>query len=138
MRSVRRLAAIVFLACTFSGQVRADGLADAEYQALVDLYQKTGGDNWFNSLDGDHKWSPLNTNAGECDWYGVTCDASGTHVVGLALDSNGLIGTLPDSLGNLVELRTLGLSSNGLGGSLPETLGSLAKLQSLVLEFNEF
>ena len=43
-------------------------------------------------------------------------------------------GPLPDTLGNLSNLRVLSLRKNAIDGSLPSTLGSLAKLEHLSIE----
>ena len=50
--------------------------------------------------------SPLH----ECYWYGVDC-SNGTHVVGISLDRNNLIGKVPEEFGQLPHLRRLHLSS---------------------------
>jgi hypothetical protein len=58
------------------------------------------------------------------------------RVTGIYLSNNVLRGSLPESLGNLVELRELLLPSNGLKGKLPGSIGKLKKLESLWLHNN--
>ncbi len=107
------------------------GIPDSEYDALLDLYNSTGGPNWsFN--DG---WLTDNPN-----WYGVNItwsEATSSHVTGLYLNYNGLTGTIPSSLGNLTELQNLDLSSNQLTGTIPTELGNLTSLEWLNLDDNQ-
>lgn len=99
-----------------------------ECQALVELYNGTGGPAWTTRTN----WLATNT---PCSWFGVTC--SGGHVTRLSLYSNHLVGAMPASLGNLSALQTLALSQNQLTGAIPSTLGSLANLQTLFLFANQ-
>jgi len=97
----------------------------AEVQALRDLYDATSGSKWRNSanwLQGD----PC-TNA----WHGVACNREG-HVEVLALSMNQLEGALPESLGNLADLKTLMLGLNRLRGDLPASLCGLGLTQLMV------
>ncbi|KAJ9540190.1 hypothetical protein OSB04_026696 [Centaurea solstitialis] len=52
------------------------------------------------------------------------------------LDGNLISGPIPYSIGRLSSLEFLGLSSNRLNGSLPDSLGQLSKLKSLYVSFN--
>ncbi len=72
----------------------------AEYDALIALYNSTDGENWKDKrswLDGD----PCANR-----WYGIGCNKDG--MVSLSLTHNKLIGQLPLSIVNLANL------SNGL------------------------
>ena len=51
----------------------------------------------------------------------------------LLLNGNGLTGTIPPSLGNLVLLENIGLQLNNLNGTLPSELGNLINLVELRL-----
>ena len=95
---------------------------------LVEFYNATEGDNWIRRRN----WisdRPLN------EWWGVSTTEDG-RVDSLVLKSNNLSGTIPESLGNLVNLKTLELNGNQLTGSIPESLGNLYNLKSLALGNN--
>src|SRR5690625_3605761 len=66
-----------------------------ESSVLRDFYNFTNGDNWVNN---DGWMGPEGT---ECDWYGVTCDADGQHVIKLDLSYNNLWGQIPYNLQEL-------------------------------------
>lgn len=55
----------------------------------------------------------------------------------LSLNDNALSGTLPDSLGSLLNLRTLLLGKNLLTGTIPSSLSALIGLSYLLLEENQ-
>ncbi len=105
--------------------------------ALVALYNATDGQNWTRSTN----WlsgRPLG------EWHGVTTDATGrvTHLEFVTLDEhgrivgNGLSGSLPPQLGDLISLQVLLLDRNSLSGDIPSELGNLSHLHSLSLSFN--
>jgi hypothetical protein len=100
----------------------------AERNALIALYNSTGGDQWTDNANWCSATCPasgaptFNTAGTECNWYGVGCDSTKTHVVAIALASNSLSGTLP-SIGALTNLQYFNVSSNQLGGTLPNLSG---------------
>jgi Leucine-rich repeat (LRR) protein len=108
------------------------GIPPAERDALIALYGNTNGAGWTNrtnwrNADG----TDFNTPGSECTWFGVTCDAGQTHVVGLALSGNNLSGTVPD-LSALAALETLSLARNGFAPApLPAWLASMPALVTL-------
>ena len=102
-------------------------LPESEKQALIALYTSTDGDNWGDNTG----WL---VDSDPCNWYGVTC--MGGHVTNLDLSGNGLNGTLPPELGNLIQLTWLNLSRNQLTGSIPPELSNLSILQGLFLSEN--
>ncbi|CAL9225217.1 unnamed protein product [Arabidopsis halleri] len=89
-----------------------------------------------------------------CSWNGVSCDPKTGKVVELDLEDsslngplrsnsslfrlqhlqslnlayNNLLGTLPDSIGNLTNLKVLSLVDCNLFGKIPSSLGSLSYL----------
>ncbi len=89
----------------------------AERQALVDLYNSTGGAAWTNNT---------NWNTGDpCDnnWFGIACNATKDHVRKIDLESNKLDGTLPSSLAGLTALEWFVASDNQLTGPIPSLTG---------------
>jgi hypothetical protein len=72
-----------------------------------------------------------------CDWEGVTCDGGSTgSVTSLSLGSKGITGTIPISVGSLVNIITLYFQSNSITGSIPSSVGSLSNLATLYLYSN--
>ena len=101
----------------------------AECEALVALYNNTGGPTWTDNTG----W--LQTNA-VCSWFGVNCDAG--YVSVLWLPDNNLTGPLPTADWiNLPYLTELWLYENHLTGEIPTELGSLGNLTRLVLYTNQ-
>jgi len=99
--------------------------------ALATLYYSAGGDGWAAN-DG---WL---TDASACKWFSSSgrwpCDDDGM-IVELNLPSNGLVGSLPNEIGILSQLRTITLSGNfELSGPIPNTLRNLPNLQRLLIE----
>lgn len=119
----------------------------AEYNALIDLYNSTNGSNWTNKTG----WSTANPSVVQSvsNWYGVRTDANG-HVTDLDLDGildfsyvtdnngyqvypgNNLVGPLPSSIGNLPWLRILNFGGNQVSGSIPTEIGQLSSLVWLI------
>ncbi|WP_158594718.1 Ig-like domain-containing protein [Ulvibacterium marinum] len=119
------------IALTIDPPVDTCGVSETEKQALLDLYAATDGDNWANTLAGDRPWD---SNTPVCDWFGVIVQ-NGT-VITLQLQSNGVNGTLPETMGNLPNMKLLDLSDNGLLGQIPASLGSVLELENLLLPNN--
>ena len=70
--------------------------------ALSDLYFGTGGSASWSETEGWDTLDGATTDPCEGEWYGVTCDEAGEHVVKLELNDNGLDGSLPDSIAEIV------------------------------------
>ncbi len=104
----------------------ATGLPQAECEALVALYNATGGDNWANKTD----WLMTTT---PCAWYGITCASE--HVTRISLPYGKLSGALPSEIGSFVNLQRLNLGYNALI-ALPPEIGDLAGLRELDLADN--
>ena len=96
-------------------------IAGLERDALVALYNSTGGERWHNN----ENWlsdRPLD------EWYGVRM--VGGRVTKLFLNSNRLRGRIPAELENLTNLRELWFGdNNGLTGEVPSELSSLTRLE---------
>ena len=92
---------------------------ERDWNALVALYEATGGDNWTNN-EGWLTETPLG------DWYGVNLLRDG-RVDHLELENNNLIGEIPAELADLTT-RRLDLSHNQLSGEIPEELCSQGTL----------
>lgn len=94
-----------------------------EREALVALYQATGGPTWT------HREGWLGPAGSECEWFGVVC-ATGARgepagkltVTDLDLNNNGLTGQVPQKLGALKGLKRLMLGRNSVQGLLPDVL----------------
>ncbi|MFA7541946.1 MAG: CotH kinase family protein, partial [Lysobacterales bacterium] len=70
-----------------------------ERDALLALYHDAAGEHWYVR----EGWGgPVGS---ECDWYGVVCSADRRRVEALDLSYNGLQGSVPAELADLVHLR---------------------------------
>ncbi|UAM99617.1 leucine-rich repeat domain-containing protein [Polaribacter litorisediminis] len=109
-----------FLSLAINAQV-----SQAERQALIDFYNATNGDNWTNNTN----WNTdPNSTSDVSTWFGVTTyNVDGQkHVARLFLNSNNLVGGLPD-FKNLTKLLRLEIANNSISGEidvnkLPSTL----------------
>ena len=100
--------------------------SNEDREALVALYQATGGPNWRNSDNWLSRTQPLE------EWYGVTTDLNG-RVIKLDLSHNNVSGEIPQELGTLTSLKILNLKLHRLTGNIPPELGNLSSLQYLDL-----
>ncbi len=144
--SVSTLGAVAILALSFPV---AAAIPSSERQALLDLYTSANGADWIYNLG----WNgPAGSECGGTTntpnpWYGITCDATNTHVIGINLSENFLVGTLPASLSALSELQRFNVSDNNycgssgsgcsLGGTIP-SLSALRQLQAFSVDGNQF
>ena len=103
----------------------------ADRAALVAFYESAGGDNWVNRSN----WL---SDAPISEWYGIWVDPESGRVVNIALDNNGLEGSISPRIGELTELTELVLTLNKLSGSLPPELGQLANLVAIEVGANNF
>ena len=110
-------------------KIYAYRMPQVDREALVAIYNATGGANWTNNAN----WL---TNSPLGQWHGVTTGSNG-RVTSLSLPENGLTGEIPVELGNLTDLAMLDLDANQLGGEIPGELGSLTKLTGLHITNNE-
>ena len=113
---------------TYTVDAFREGSVESDREALVALYNSTGGSGWTDN----EAWlsdQDLGT------WHGVAVDGAG-RVVGLDLAGNNLRGTLPAKLATLTELASLDLSGNQLRGAIPPELRGLSRLTTLDLGAN--
>jgi len=103
----------------------------AERNALIALYNSTGGATWSDNTG----W--LGAEGTECTWFGVSCSPSLGLVHTIRLIDNQLSGVIPPELGNLSLLVTLNLSENELTGSIPPGLENAPLLRNLWLSDNQ-
>ena len=115
----------------------------AERDELMALFSATGGQHWnanYNWCSGNGGCTgtiTFNSPGTECTWYGITCDSTSTHVVGLKFQENNLIGALVP-LSNLTNLQTVEITINpGLTGQIPD-LSTLSNLTTATFSDNAF
>lgn len=101
---------------------------EIECKALVGLYESTNGAGWINK----ENW--LSSNFVD-DWYGIIL--KNNHVIRIDIQSNNLVGNLPESLKDLGELKELVLANNQLSGFIPVLLGDMRNLVGLALSWNQ-
>ena len=124
------MARVTATAGSASASAAVTVILDPDRQALIAIYNATGGENWGSR----NQWlseAPLGT------WFGVETNVDG-RVVELRLRSNRLFGTLPPEIGDLAELRVLHLQYNRLSGTIPPEIGNLTRLRDLQLYVNDF
>ena len=98
-------------------------------EALVALYNATGGPNWHLN-DNWLRDVPIS------EWEGVTTDDNG-RVTELFIAFDQLSGEIPPELGYLAILTWLDLTDNQLSGKIPPELGNLANLSTLQIDGNQ-
>lgn len=125
-------AALSLLLLSLAAQSMFAAVSTRERNALIAIYNATGGPSWFNSSN----WN--GAPGTECTWAGVTCDFPKRAVVGLRLNGNNLSGTMPGvALADLTNLQSINMSGNALTGAIPVELGTLTNLTTLNLRFNQ-
>jgi len=129
LTSVFRLATSALLLCATT-QAFATIPAE-ENAALQALYNATGGPTWTTKTN----W--LGAAGTECTWYGVMCNNTLDHVIGISLWGNNLTGQLPSGLfAPFASLETFAVDSNRLTGPIP-ALDALTNLQDFGAAHNQ-
>ena len=90
--------------------------------AVVDLFLSVGLERFIDATS-------------VCEWPGLEC-VGGDEVTGIDLSTHNCSGTLPETIGSLLRLRSLSLSSNAIEGTLPASLYDLRALRSVQLHHN--
>ena len=86
-------------------------IPSSERAVLLNLYAYTDGIHWDPQYQGGWNGPP----GTECAWYGITCDAAGSKVIGINLAGVGMYGALP-SLSALSNLQTFDIHQTATGG----------------------
>ena len=68
-----------------------------------------------------------------CNWSGIICDKSSSHVISISLVSMQLQGKVSPYLGNISGLQVLDLTSNSFSGHIPSQLSLCTQLSQLIL-----
>ena len=113
-------------------KVKQSGMAEVlekEREALIALYEATGGDNWTHN-DNWCSDKPVS------EWYGIYCNDNGT-VCDISLADNNLAGEIPKEISNLTQLIALRLENNHLTGEIPQSITTLIELRDLSLRNNQ-
>jgi len=108
--------------------------ADRQYDALIDFFKSTSGNNWKNNNGWASNNDPCAQNRSDTVWYGLTC--SGGWVQSIKLSNNAIGGTIPSSIANIPYLQHLDLSSNLLVGTIPGSIVDAQSLNYLNLQHN--
>jgi len=96
---------------------------------LATLYYALNGPNWKSQ----NNWL---TDKSFCVWSGLECNRFQTELEEVDLSDNNLVGTIPDEIAMLQDLRSIFLRLNQISGTIPGT--ALASLESLsILYLNE-
>ena len=99
-------------------------ILEKEREALIALYNATGGDNWTCN-DNWCSDKPVS------EWYGITVENG--NVTNIDLHYNNLSGSIPLEIVKLTNLVSLNIAENKLVGSIPSDIGNLRNLTYLIL-----
>lgn len=128
---MRKWLVLAHVVAAFASAV-SGAIPQSERDALVALYNATGGQSWAH---GDNWLGPPGS---EGTWYGVGLTEDGGNVQVILLWGNGLAGEIPPEIGAFPALAALELNGNALAGTIPSGIANLTQLSRLVLSDNFF
>lgn len=115
-------------------------LSPAERNALIAIFNSTGGSSWTTRTNWQTNPTTFNTIGTEGTWHGVTLALAGSSgfltVTELDLSFNNLTGEIPPAIFELVNLKKLRLSGNKLTGTISPNVSALSQLEELRLDQN--
>jgi Leucine-rich repeat (LRR) protein len=132
--------------CSYSSLAQLQcSITSDEYHSLYDLYNDCGGDfwRWDRNLPNNTIWTfpaSLSEPCGD-SWQRLQCAETTPGqcaVVSINLNSFGLSGRLPASIGRFSGLTGFNISTNSVMGGLPTSLSNLTSLITLALDNNAF
>ncbi|XP_059449426.1 receptor-like protein 20 [Corylus avellana] len=94
---------------------------------------QTKSSYWFVSTAQAYTYSMVMTNKGNNVFYEKVQEV----FTAIDFSSNGFVGEIPESIGNLKGAQLLNLSNNALTGHIPSSLGNLTELEALDLSQNK-
>jgi Leucine-rich repeat (LRR) protein len=97
-----------------------------EREIMGKLFAATQGQNWKN------RYGWLEENVDICNWYGISC-RQGSTIESVLLGSNHLVGSLPQEIFQLPNLKFLWLYSNPMEFSF-EGIAQATSLRSLLVD----
>lgn len=104
--------------------------ADTQLDALKALFTSLGGEGWIN------KWDTTKPLSDAASWPGVTADSKGM-VTKINLSNNGLTGSIPAAIGDLIYLEDINLSGNSISGGIPKGVKGLSYLKTFNVSGNQ-
>ena len=118
-------------ACSSALGIISKYVAEADFEALKNLYNATNGGAWKKG------WRISNNAITAAAWPGVTFDEEG-NVTAISLPDNNIAGTLPTEGSALPHLTSLNLSRNPLKGDLAAFCSQFAALTTLNMSYCRF
>ena len=126
----------IFLVSIVSINVRLScGLTQFEFDALVDFYHSLNGNNWYDNSGWEFAQPDSSLEPSDiCGTYyprpfGINCSDT-HHVTEITIDNNNLVGTIPESIGNLTVLWGFLIGDSlSLTGTIPETMYDLVAIK---------
>ena len=100
----------------------------AQRYAYLILYFDCGGTDWFSLEESGSKMDEVVVSVNECSFLGCYCNDQG-QVTHLTLNTENLVGAIPQELGLFTNLQELDLGANDLRGTIP--LKTMKRLTNL-------